>query len=209
MEKEYKLRVINYNKIHTPEDLLKFMDSYIEYGIYGTDNKAYINWENDINSSFQVACQTKYELCDKKRILKYGLGICYDQTELERFWFKEHNYKYKTFFIWFCFNENNNYPTHTYLVYEENNEFCYFEHADFNNKGILKFDSYKSAIMYQMERYVDFIKKCNLEINDEILNRIWVIEYNVIKYGLNMEEYYNNLFKSKIVYENGRFTTNL
>lgn len=63
--------------------------------------------------------------------------------------------------------------------------------------------------MYQMERYVDFIKKCNLEINNEILNRIQVIEYNVIKYGLDMEEYYNNLFKSKIVYENGRFTTDL
>ena len=61
-----------YNKLETPEQFLEFMDKYITYGIYGTDDNSYTNWENDINSEFQVACQTKYALCDKERMLKYA-----------------------------------------------------------------------------------------------------------------------------------------
>lgn len=201
----YKERIEKYNEVNTPEELLKFMDKYITYGIYGIDSKSYTNWENDINSEFQIACQTKYALCDKERILKYGLGTCWDQVELERFWFKEHNYNFKTFFIWFYFEEDNNYGTHTYLVYEKNNKYYYFEHADYNNKGIYEFDSYKDAIEYQMSKHINFMKQNGLPIDEEILKHIQVIEFNIGKYEIDMNEYFENLFDSNIIYENNQF----
>ena len=202
---DFNVRKEKYSEVETPEELLKFMDEYVTYGIYGTDGKSYTNWENNINSEFQIACQTKYALCDKERILKYGLGTCWDQVELERFWFKEHNYKFKTYFIWFYFEENNNYGTHTYLVYEKNNKYYYFEHADFNNKGIYEFDSYEDAIKFQMEKHINFMKECNLSINNEILNHLQIIEFDINKYGINMSEYFENLFDSKIIYEQNAF----
>ena len=205
----YKERLKKYNETKTPEELLEFMDKHITYGIYGTDGKSYTNWENDINSEFQVTCQTKYSLCDKERILKYGLGTCWDQVELERFWFKEHNYNFKTFFIWLYFEEDNNYGTHTYLVYEKNNKYYYFEHADYNNRGIHEFDSYKDAIEYQMGKHINFMKQNRLPINEDILKHIQVIEFNINKYEIDMNEYFENLFNSNIIYENNRFVSDL
>ena len=205
----YKERLKKYNETKTPEELLEFMDKYITYGIYGTDGKSYTNWENDINSEFQVACQTKYALCDKERMLKYGLGTCWDQVELERFWFKEHNYNFKTFFIWFYFEERNDYGTHTYLVYERNNKYYYFEHSDSNNRGIHEFDSYEEAIEYQMSKHIDFMKQIGLPINKEILKHIQVIEFNINKYEIDMNDYFENLFNSNIIYENNRFVSDL
>lgn len=203
---DYALRMKEYNKVNNPKELLDFMDKYITYGLYGTDNKVYTDWKCNTNCDFQIACQNKYALCDKERILKYGIGTCWDQLELERFWFKEHNYKFKTFFIWFYFKEQkNDYVTHTYLVYEKNNKYYYFEHADINNKGIYEFNSYEEAIVYQMKKHIDFMKKCNLKIDDEIINHIQIIEFEIPRYGLNQHEYYENLFKSKIVYEQGKF----
>lgn len=194
-----------YNDIKTPSELLEFMDKHIKYGIHGTDNIDYTNWENDVNSEFQIACQTKYSLCDKDRILKYGLGICWDDVELERFWFKEHNYKFKTFFIWIKLDYKNSYSTHTYLVYEDNNKYYYFEYSDGNNKGIKEFDSYDDAIKYQMSKYIEYLKYSKLEINNEVLNHLEVIEYDNPKYGCDMNEYIDHILNSKIIYKNSKF----
>ena len=194
-----------YNDIKTPSELLEFMDKHIKYGIHGTDDKDYTSWDNDINSEFQKACQNRYSLCDKDRILKYGLGTCWDDVELERCWFKEHNYSFKTFFIWFRFDYDNNYGTHTYLVYEENNKYYYFEYADENNRGIKEFDSYEDAIKYHMNLHISFMKKCGLVINGEVLDHLEVIEYDNPTYGCNMEEFIDYMLNSKIIYKNGKF----
>lgn len=204
-QNEYHKHLEEYQKIKTPESLLNFMTKHISYGIFGTDNKEYTTYQNDINSEFQIACQTKYALCDKERILRYGLGVCLDQVELERFWFKEHNYNFKTFFIWFNFEQDNNYPTHTYLVFEKNDKYYYFEHADSTNRGIYELNSYKEAILYQMNNHIKHVKKNNLPINDEILNHIQVIEFKINNYKISMNEYYDNIVKSKKVYENKKF----
>ena len=72
-------------------------------------------------------------------MLKYKIGHCWDQVELERAWFKKHNYEYKTLFIYFE-SDLAPYICHTYLVYNDkkNNTWNWFEHADENNKGIHK-----------------------------------------------------------------------
>ena len=116
---EYVERLNNYNNVKNPNELLEFMDKNIKYGIYETDKVVYDKWDASINSEFQKACQTKYELCGSKRLLKYGYGTCWDQVELERDWFINNDYECKTFFIWFCFSTSNNYVTHTYLVYKD------------------------------------------------------------------------------------------
>ena len=85
----------SYNEVKTPYELLMLMDN-IKYGFYGNNNKIYINdGTYESNKIFQEACLNKYGLANKDKVLKYGLGQCFDQTELERAWFKEHNYEYK------------------------------------------------------------------------------------------------------------------
>lgn len=52
---------------------------------------------------------------------------------------------------------------------------------------------------------VVIIVKCNLPISDEILNHIQIIEFDINRYGINMDEYFENLFNSKIIYENNLY----
>lgn len=203
----YNERKLAYDKVNTPEELQEFMDKHLKYGIYGTDNKVYENWDYDVNSEFQIACQTKYSLCDAKRYLQYGYGTCWDQVELERDWFTKHKYEFKTLFIWFLFEETNNYATHTYLIYKdkETNKYCYFEHSDYNNRGIHKFDTYKLAIQYQKEKHIENNQNNGNIIDDNILSHLKIYEFNQPKYGINMEEYLSNILNSNIIYENNKF----
>ena len=208
---KYEERLNNYNNVKNPNELLEFMDKNIKYGIYGTDKVVYDKWDASINSEFQKACQTKYELCGSKRLLKYGYGTCWDQVELERDWFINNDYECKTFFIWFCFSTSNNYVTHTYLVYKDKKteKYCYFEHSDGANKGIKEFDSYKDAILYQMEKHIDFNRSVGNLINEDILSHLQVYEFEIKKYGCSQYEYMENILNSKLVYDNNKFVTEI
>ena len=189
---KYEERLNNYNNVKNPNELLEFMDKNIKYGIYGIDNVVYDKWDASNNSEFQKACQTKYVLCDAKRLLKCGYGTCWDQVELERDWFI-------------------NNVTHTYLVYKDKKteKYCYFEHSDGANKGIKEFDSYKDAILYQMEKYIDFNRSVGNLINEDILSHLQVYEFEIKKYGCSQYEYMENILNSKLVYDNNKFVTEI
>ena len=187
----------SYNKVKTPDELLKLMDN-IKYGIYGNDNKVYINdGTKESNKIFQWACINQYGLANKDKVLKYGVGQCFDQTELERTWFREHNYEYKTIFIWFLFDYENTYPTHSYLIYKDNDKYCYFEHADEMNKGIYKFDSYIDAIKYQMNKHIEYTKKNGNIVDDEIIKHLHIYEYDEPKSNISFDEFIDHILESK------------
>ena len=187
----------SYNKVKTPDELLKLMDD-IKYGIYGNDNKVYINdGTKESNKIFQWACINQYGLANKDKVLKYGVGQCFDQTELERAWFREHNYEYKTIFIWFLFDYEKTYPTHSYLIYKDNDKYCYFEHADEMNKGIYKFDSYIDAIKYQMNKHIDYTEKNGNIVDNEIIKHLHIYEYDEPKSNISFDEFIDHILESK------------
>ena len=204
---DYMDRKKAYYNVKTPEELMIFMDKYIRYGIYGTDNKVYENYGTSVDSEFQLACQNRYALCDIERYLRYGYGTCWDQVELQRDWFARNNYEFKTIFIWFLFEEENNYITHAYLVYKDkiDNKYCYFEHADYNNRGIYKFDTYKEAIEYQKVKHIKFNESCGNSIDDEVLNHLAIYEFDTPDFGCDMNGYINHIIKSKVIYENNKY----
>ena len=186
-----------YEKVNTPEELLIFMDN-IKYGIHGKDNINYKPGDTkEENIIFQNACQNVYGLASPEYILKFGIGHCWDQVELERDWFTKHNYEFKTIFIWFEFDYENNYSTHTYLIYKDNNDYCYFEHADYNNKGIHRFKSYEDAIKYQYNKHIDYNKSIGNIVTNKEIKHIHIYEYNNPKYSSNMSEFIDYILNSK------------
>ncbi|MBP3634906.1 MAG: hypothetical protein J6J17_00400 [Bacilli bacterium] len=183
---------MKYNDVKTPEQLLKYMDDNIKYGFVDDSEKEYVPWNN---REFQEGCQTKWHLSSPERLIKVGYGHCWDQVELERDWFKTHNYNFKTFFIWFELPYDNSYLTHTYLVFENNGKYYYFEHSDFNNRGIYEFETYQDAINYQKEKHIEHNKQRN-PINEEILNCLHIYEYDKPIYGCTMNEFINDILEN-------------
>ncbi len=189
-----------YENLNSPYELMEFMDKYITYGFHGTDGVDYLNngtkEENDI---FQKACTTVYGLESPEYVLKYGLGHCWDQVELERDWFIKNGYNIKTNYIWFELNYENAYTTHTYLIYQDKEtlEYCLFEHADYENRGIHKFKTYAEAVIWQKDKHIAYNKKIGNIIDDEILTHIHIYEYDKPEYGINMFEFIDYVTSQK------------
>lgn len=128
-----------YNNIKTPEELFDFMNKYINYGFLGSKSGKLHTWDD---SDYQSNFINDYALTSPNQVLENKYGQCWDQVELERDWFSKNNYKFKTLYIMFLFNHENNFPTHSYLVFERNNKWYWFEYSDEINAGIHEFDSY-------------------------------------------------------------------
>lgn len=187
---------MKYENVKTPEELLEFMNENIKYGLVDDTGKKYGPWDNE---EFQYACQTKWRLSSPERLINVEYGHCWDQVELEREWFTNHGYKVKTFYIWFELPYNNPYFTHTYLIFENNNnKYYYFEHSDFNNRGIYEFESYEDAIDYQRKKHVEFNKQYNT-VGEEELKHLCIYEYNKPIYNCTMNEFIDHILSSKKV----------
>lgn len=184
---------MKYTELKSPEDLLKFMAKQITYGVFDKDSKTrYLGDDKD----FGFACENLWKLSSPNELLKNGVGHCWDQVELERDFFKRHGYKFKTFFIWFNCKRQNKYPTHTYLVYEDkkSKEWCWFEHSDYANKGIHKFDSLNEAIEAQKIAHINYAKSYRKSRTD--VSKIQIFEYDNVPDNIGMTEFMDYIFRT-------------
>lgn len=184
---------MEYKDITTPNELMKYMDENITYGIH-TDNKDYED-ANDKEAS------SKWKLATDDLLTEYKYGHCFDQTELERNWFLKNGYEVKTFFIWFFYpNESNNIPTHSYLVYSNNNKYYYFEHADYKNRGIYEFDSLEEAIEFQKNKYIEYVKTL-MNVDDKMLKHLEIREFTKPDSQYNFDDYFNHICNSDVIWK--------
>lgn len=174
---------MKYEDVKTPEELLSFMD-IIEYGYKTLDGKEFGSWNE---SEFEENI-LNWTLSSPERLLSVKLGHCFDQVELERDWFLKHNYKIKTYFMMFLLEEKNDYPTHTFLTYENNGKWYLFEHADYYNRGIHEFNTIDELLESAMKRQIEYA-----EATDEIANTLKIIEYSQPAYNITFMEFINSI----------------
>lgn len=182
------------NNVKTPEELLDFMSNNINYGYLGKNGHIY-HFDDD---NFYSDWFSKYILQSKEDILKNLYANCYDQVEFEREWFLNNGYEVKTFFEMVYLDYKNDYNTHAYLLYKDNNEkWCVFENADYDRRGIFKFDTLNDAIKHQYNAYLDSLKE--KKITDEDINKIIIREFDKPKEHISTEEYLDHVINSKII----------
>ncbi len=179
------------NNIRTPEDLLKFMSENIEYGYLGKNGKIYNYDDPDFNFDWF----NQYKLQSQTELLESLHGTCWDQVEFEREWFLSKKYEVKTIYEMVSLDYDNDYPTHTFLVYKYDNNWYWFEHSDFNNRGIHKFNTFEELINYQYKKYIEFLKTFN--ISNEEIEKIIITEFDKPKENICVEEYLNHTMNSK------------
>ena len=175
------------NNIKSPRELLEFMDKNITYGFVGKNGKKYLDpyspeWNDWYNECF---VQTGEE------ILKSKIGTCWDQVELERLWFENNNYDFKTIFSWFEVNRENSLPTHTFLIYEDNNKWYWFENAFGDYTGIHEFNSFDESIKYVKEKQYEFALINSIDIRKENKETITCYEYSKPPKGIGVQEFFD------------------
>lgn len=158
--------------------------SPVQYGWLDKDNKTHDSVDNNF-------CDN-YILQKPKEIEKNKIGVCWDQVELERYYFKGCNLNIKTFFI--VYYDNAKCPTHTFLTFEKNNRFYWFEHAWEKFIGIHEYDTLNDLLLDIRNKFIkDELK------NDYVKENLKLFEYQKPKSHITTEEFYKHCEQGDII----------
>lgn len=174
-----QLNIWNY---YNENEILNLMDN-IKYG--------WIDKNNITHSKINELFKENYKLQSSTEILKSKVGVCWDQVELERYYFKPNQNNIKTYFIMYINDKDN--PTHTFLTYEKDNKYYWFEHAWEQYKGIHEYIS-------QEEMLKDIkIKFRNKYLEKNTNNNIYLYKYNKPQQKLSVQEFITHCTNSTLI----------
>ena len=164
----------------------KIMDELndIEYGfkdIYGNNLINSEIWDTDF-SNF-------YFLLSPDELLSSKCGVCWDQVELERKLFNDLNIDCDTYFIYI--DDKQNLPSHTFLVFQLNNKYYWFEHSWYDMKGIHEYNNLDTLLNDVKIKFIDSRKN---EINLELNYDTYIYKYNQPKYHITCDEFYSYIY---------------
>ncbi len=174
----------NKYKIKTPKQLMEFLNKNLKYGftyrnkIYTEDNP---NFNDNMNKFYKVRL--------KKDFIKSGYGVCWDFCEFEREFFSSLKIKHECYFIVNFLTRIKGGPTHTFLIYEQNNKWYWFEYSWFNFRGIWEYSSRGEALK-------DIINKF-ISLNAQKYNHTELYKTNRITKRLNTFEFCEHCFNQQ------------
>jgi len=131
--------------------------------------------------------EEKYIVKSPEQVLKSKLAVCYDLVELERSLFNKYKYNIKTFFFYKRKPIEDN-PTHTVLVYKENNKWYWFESSWYSYRGIHgPFNNLNLCLNFIIPK----LKK------DWTINIIHSVEYDHFNYNnMNINQFGNYIISN-------------
>lgn len=136
-----KTRILELNQ---PEDIMTFLDDFIQYGCVDVDRKKYID------SLGGNEFREKYRTLGLEDTLKYKIGACIEQTNVTKYLLDCMKIRNRTF----CtrgYNEehitlNDPYLVHCFTLAYYDDKVLNIEHSDSEKRGIYAYDTEKEAI---------------------------------------------------------------
>ena len=159
----------------------------IEYGFKDKDGNNLINseiWDKDFYNF--------YYLLSPEELLNSKCGVCWDQVELERKLFNEANIDCDTYFIYI--DDNESLPSHTFLTFQLNDKYYWFEHSWNDMKGIHEYNNFEKLLNDVKTKFIDSRKN---EINPNLNYYIYIYKYNQPKYHIKCDEFYDYIKTQK------------
>ena len=168
-------------------EIMKIMKS-IEYGFKDENGKNIL----DINpQKWDEEFPDFYYLQTPEELLKSKCGVCWDQVELERKLFQDNKIKVKTYFIYMV--DGNMLPSHTFLTYENNNKYYWFEHSWNTYKGIHEYET-EEELLCDVE---NLFEKDHSYCKEN--SPIYIYEYKKPKHHIKCEEFYKYIETQKSI----------
>lgn len=166
-----QLNIWNYYSAVEIMDLMKD----ITYGFIAQNAKQY--------TSFDEAFQKKYRLQSPKETIENKIGTCWDQVELERYYFKGNDWNIKTYFI--VHYDGDKCPTHTFLTFEKEGQYSWFEHAWEKFRGVHEYASLKELLLDVREKFILYELQ-----REDVGENLVLYEYKKPKYHLTVQEFF-------------------
>lgn len=170
------------------KELFEYVKTQIEYGWVDNQGEKHFGTNSD---------DLQYHLQTAEETLKRKIAICWDKTELLRYYFEKHNYEINTYFIYLYITDNYC-PSHSIITYKENGNYIWFDASNpINLSGIHKYATEKELIIDLKKRFL-----ANGFLNDFFdenidLTKIYCYEYSKPNYGIRGSEFYEHCRKGR------------
>jgi len=184
---------MEFQNIDTPQKLLAFMSENISYGFKDESGNIHSNPSSNDWKDYG----NKYIVQTGEEVLYTKVGTCWDKVELERIWFEKKGYEFKTIFIWFELNSEQNNPTHTFLLFQEKNKWYWFENAFEAYRGIHEFNSFKDALNFVIDKHSEYSVNSGFT-KPEDKKFIEAYEYNKLSESISANNYLRHATNYKI-----------
>lgn len=165
---KYKIPVDTMRKII---DLNSRLNGY-EYGFISRDRKhRHINTENF--EGYQVLKPEEFE--------KYKIGVCWDYAIYEAWWFKKNlpDVEYHTWFI--VYGNDDDCPTHTFLTFNFNGKWYWFESSYHKHQGIWESESEENIL----QNVLQYMNKDDYLERDLSRYPAYIVKYDALNPQLN------------------------
>ena len=147
----------------------------IKYGFVDNNKNIYPEDKDDWDNNFGI----KYHLQDPKTLINTKYGVCWDQVELERYYLKSKKLNFKSYFI--VNYDGKIFPTHTFIILNDENKYYWLEHSWEPHRGIHKFETLTEALKHIKKQFENMLKN-NYGINN---NKTIIYEYKKPDYNID------------------------
>ena len=133
-----------------------------------------------------------YRLQSPQEVSKNQIGVCWDQIELERYYMKAYE-NVKTYFL--VYYNHQNCPTHTFLTYQKQQKYYWFEHAWNLFQGIHEYQSQEDLLLDFRNKFIE------KELNNHFQkSNLILYEYQKPASHLSTEEFYKHCEQGKKIF---------
>lgn len=168
------------------DKIMDIMNS-IEYGFKDETGFNIINdsvmWDNEFYKF--------YYLLSPDELLEKKCGVCWDQVELERYLFNKNDISCDSY--WICIYDGNNLPSHTFLTFNDGNNYYWFEHSWEKYRGIHKYDSLNYLLCDVKEKFI----LSHSEVSN--FDFTFVYKYDIPKAHISCSEFYDYIETQQLV----------
>lgn len=179
-----------FEELKTPEELLDFLEKKVQYGFVGRGGKVYLGAEGSMDE--------EYSLQSPEDVLKSGVGVCWDVAELERSWFEKNGYTHKVVFLVFEKITEEGFPTHTFLAYNRDDIWVWFEHSFEMYRGLHEYKNFQDLVTDVAEKQLEYAKRyCGA--TDEDKKYLKAFEFQGPAYGCSAKEFFENAEKGQLL----------
>lgn len=160
-----------------------YLKNKIEYGYVDNNGDKHFSFNSD---------DLNYHLQTPEETLNRKIAICWDKTEVLRYYFESNDYEVHTYFIYLYITDDYC-PSHSIIAYKNENKYIWFEpNKPINFEGIREYETEEDLIR-DLERCFlangflnDFFNK------DNDLKKLVCYEYSKPKFHIRGSEFYNH-----------------
>ncbi len=183
-----KNTIFTRNQIFSMKDLFSFMQKEITYGWLDKDGKK----QDGVNDAFTYCLQFPEELLENKK------GICWDMTELARYFFEtETELEYETYYLFY--DDKKGCPSHSILVFYKENKVYWFEPRFDNYSGIYEYRNLEELLSDFKKQFIkDGLKNSIIPKNYE-KDSFFLYRYPKPPYHINGYQMRNHINRSILI----------